>query len=81
LRRELREEIGIEVKHIEPAFFKDGQYEKTFADGSKQEVYMIFLMVKCVADECEIKLNEEFTEFQWVKSRDTLSLLYEQRNE
>lgn len=40
LRRELREELGIEVKNIKPLFFKDGQHLKSFADGSKSEVYV-----------------------------------------
>jgi nucleoside triphosphatase len=32
LRRELKEELGIEIKEIKPAFFKDGQYEKSFTE-------------------------------------------------
>jgi len=74
LRRELREEIGIEVKNIEPSFFKDGQYEKTFADGSKQQVYMIFLMFSCIAQNEKIKLNDEFSEYRWVKKEDFMTL-------
>jgi len=37
LRRELKEELGIEVEDIKPAFFKDGQYVKSYTDGSKKE--------------------------------------------
>ena len=46
LRRELREELGTEVEDIQPAFFKDAQYEKAFADGSTKAVYMIFLIFR-----------------------------------
>ncbi len=74
LRRELREELSIEVTDIEPAFFKDGTYEKTFEDGSKHNVYMIFLIFNCVAQGSEIQLNNEFTEYRWVKPADFDSL-------
>jgi nucleoside triphosphatase len=66
LKRELMEEIGIEVKQITPALFKDGQHEKYCSDGPKKNVYMIFLIFHCVADCENILLNEEFTEYKWV---------------
>jgi nucleoside triphosphatase len=66
LRRELREEIGLEVTDIRPAFFKDGEYEKTFADGSTGRVYMIFLLFHCRAVGDEVTLNDEFSEHAWV---------------
>ena len=66
LRREMREELGIEISHIRPAFFKDGSYEKLFADGSQRAVYMIFLVFECRAIEEIIRLNEEFNEYRWV---------------
>ncbi len=34
LRREAREELGIELASAEPLLFKDAVLEKTFADGS-----------------------------------------------
>jgi nucleoside triphosphatase len=67
LRRELREELGIEVSDIKPLFFKDGQHRKTFADGSQHEVYMIFLIFSCRAPSSELKLSLEFTDYAWVK--------------
>ena len=67
LRRELKEELGIEIQNIEPTFFKDGKYEKIFADGSKRQIYMIFLMFNCVAKTEKLKLNEEFIEYRWVR--------------
>ena len=71
LRRELREEIGIEVTDITPAFFKDCLHEKVFADGTKKPVYMIFLLFHCTARSDRLRLNEEFTTYRWV-SEETL---------
>ena len=70
LRRELREELRIEVRDIKPAFFKDGQHMKSFPDGSKREIYMIFLLFHCMAIQENISLNEEFTEYKWVREDD-----------
>lgn len=67
LRREIKEELGIEIKNIKPAFFKDGQYEKTFTDGSKRAVYIIFLLFHCIAFEDKIILSKEFSEYKWVQ--------------
>jgi nucleoside triphosphatase len=71
LRRELREELGVEVSDIRPLFFKDGQHRKSYADGSQQEVYMIFLIFSCRAASNELNLGLEFTEYAWVE-RDSL---------
>jgi len=74
LRRELREELGIEVEAIKPAFFKDGLYNKTFADGTKRPVYMIFLFFHCTAQSDELNLSEEFSEYRWVKEEEVHEL-------
>ena len=66
LRRELREELGVEVENIRPAFFKDCLHQKTFADGSSRPVYMIFLLFHCNAVQDELRLNDEFVEYRWV---------------
>lgn len=68
LRRELREEIGIEITGIEPLFFTDGLYTKIFPDGNRQEIYMVFLVFNCLACSREITLNSEFETFAWVSS-------------
>jgi nucleoside triphosphatase len=85
LHRELREELGIEVDHIQPAFFKDGAFEKLLPDGEKQPMYLIFLVFHCQAVSEQIRLNAEFSEYRWVReeylssmelndvTRDTLS--------
>jgi nucleoside triphosphatase len=70
LRRELREELGVEVENIRPAFFKDCLHSKTFADGTAQPVYMIFLLFHCTAVQDQLRLNDEFTEYRWVGEND-----------
>ncbi len=66
LRRELREELGVEVGNIRPAFFKDALHKKTFADGDVRPVYMIFLLFHCTVETEELRLNDEFVEYCWV---------------
>jgi nucleoside triphosphatase len=67
LRREIREECGIEVRDIKPLFFTDGQVPKLYPDGSRREVYMIFLVFACRAAGNEIRLDPEFSEYAWVE--------------
>jgi nucleoside triphosphatase len=69
LRRELREEIGIDVTNIQQLFFTDGQYVKTFPDGKQQEIYMIFLLFGCLACSEDLKLNSEFETYEWVAEK------------
>jgi len=67
LRRELREELGIEIDRVRPAFFKDGTFDKLLPDGSFQRTYMIFLIFHCLVGSDKITLNEEFSEYHWVE--------------
>lgn len=67
LRREIREEVGIEIEAIKPLFFKDGQHLKLFPDGSSQDIYMIFLLFVCRGCSEDVRLGDEFEEFAWVK--------------
>ncbi len=69
LRRELQEEVGLEVRDIEPALFKDGTYDKTFADGSQRPIYMIFLLFRCLAVDPGVTLGEEHDQYAWVPSK------------
>jgi nucleoside triphosphatase len=66
LRREIREEVGLEVYDIEPLFFTDGLYPKYYANGSQQPIYMIFLVFSCRATSDDVKLNREFEAYAWV---------------
>ena len=65
LRRELREELGIEVELVKAAFFKDAVHPKLFPDGHAEQIYMIFLLFHCLAIDTDIHLNAEFSEYGW----------------
>lgn len=65
LRREVREELGIEIEDIRPLFFKDGTETKSTPDGRSQKIYMIYLLFGCLAVSENIQLNEEFVEYAW----------------
>lgn len=72
LRREVREELGeqLVLSDITPWTFSDDVRTKTYADGSQEEIYMIYLIFDCVAANREVKINEEFQAFAWVKAKD-----------
>ena len=44
LRREIREELGVELTSARPLFFSDLQHEKTLPDGQRRMLYMVFLL-------------------------------------
>ena len=66
LRREIKEEVGIEIFDIRPLFFKDGQYPKLYPDGGREDVYMIFLVFTCRAASNAVAIGEEFEAYAWV---------------
>ena len=72
LRREVREELGeqLVLSDITPWTFSDDVRTKTYADGSQEEIYMIYLIFDCVSANREVKINEEFQAFAWVKAED-----------
>jgi nucleoside triphosphatase len=74
LRREVREELGIGLSHIEPLLFKDTVLPKTFPDGSKRMLHMVFLVYRCAPGDGTLRLNEEFTEHRWASRRDLRDL-------
>jgi nucleoside triphosphatase len=65
LRREMLEEVGLEMAQVEALFFSDGRYPKLFADGSQQEIYMVFLIYLCRPAGGEVRLNDEFEAYTW----------------
>ncbi|WP_426446541.1 nucleoside triphosphatase NudI [Siccibacter colletis] len=73
LRREIREELGdkLELISITPWTFRDDIRIKTYADGTKEEIYMIYLIFDCVSANRDVVFNEEFQEIAWV-NRDRL---------
>lgn len=70
LRREMREEVGLEIGEIRPLLFKDGHHPKLFPDGSRRSIYMIFLVFTCRAASQPVSLGEEFEAYAWVKPPD-----------
>lgn len=74
LRRELHEELGIDVTGVRPAFFKDCLHPKLFPDGSQRLIYMIFLLFHCRTDTEELQLNPEFVDYAWVSEQNAHSM-------
>ncbi len=70
LRREVREELGLQITRAEPLIFKDTVHEKLYPDGRHENVYMIFLLFRCRASEHEVTLNDEFDACAWVEAAD-----------
>lgn len=72
LRREVREELGDKLRFasITPWTFRDDIRVKTYADGSKEEIAMIYLIFDCVSENRDVEINEEFQDFAWVSPED-----------
>ena len=51
LRREIREELGeaLEIVSVTPWAFRDDIRVKTYADGTTEEIYMIYLIFDCMS--------------------------------
>lgn len=76
LRREVREELGeaLRLESITPWTFRDDVRVKLYPDGSKEPVYMIYLIFDCVSANREVSLNDEFVEYRWVSSGELAGL-------
>src|SRR5262245_15144704 len=61
LRREVREELGVNLVSSTPLGFRDLLHEKLFADGHRRLLYMVFLLFDCRIDSMSLTLNDEFT--------------------
>jgi nucleoside triphosphatase len=70
LKREVREETSLEIVNIEPFRFADDMQEKLMSDGSRQGMYMIYLVFYAKAVSGEFVLNEEWSEGVWVKPKE-----------
>ena len=75
LKREIREEVGdkLIISSIKPWTFRDDFANKLYPNGDIEEVYMIYLIFDCVAENKTVILNEEFEEFAWVKANDIIN--------
>ncbi len=69
LRREIREELGeaLIISEVKPWAFRDDVRVKTYADGTTEQIYMIYLIFDCVSANRDVTFNEEFQEIAWVK--------------
>ncbi|MGO4743742.1 nucleoside triphosphatase NudI [Serratia quinivorans] len=69
LRREIREELGdaLQITHIAPWTFRDDVRIKTYPDGTKEPIYMLYLIFDCVSANRQITFNEEFQEVAWIQ--------------
>ena len=65
LRREVKEELGIEIHDITPWSFRDDVRVKSYSHG-KEKVYMIYLIFDCKTSDAVLKLNDELDEYAWV---------------
>lgn len=74
LRREVREELGVGLASIERLLFKDTVLPKTFPDGSKRMLHMVFLVYRCTPEAGTLHLNDEFTEHRWASRLDLQEL-------
>jgi nucleoside triphosphatase len=74
LRREVREELGIELRAATPLLFKDDVLEKTYEDGRRELLHMVFLVYSCRPASRAIVLNEEFSEFVWADGAELAAL-------
>ncbi|BCH24983.1 nucleoside triphosphatase NudI [Mesorhizobium sp. L-8-3] len=69
LFREIREELGegLRIEKVVPWTFRDDIRKKTYADGSMEEIYMIYLIFDCQAGNRDVRLNDEFEDHAWVR--------------
>ncbi len=72
LRREIREELGEELRitEIAPWTFRDDIRVKTYPDGRKEEIYMLYLIFDCISANRQVTFNDEFQEIKWVSPND-----------
>jgi nucleoside triphosphatase len=74
VRREVREEVGLELESFQPLEFADDFRVKKLRDGTTADVYMIYLLFSAVAKDPEnIQLNDEFVEYKWVRAEKVLN--------
>ena len=68
LRREVREELGdaLDIIDVKPWSFRYDIRVKTYADGTTEEIYMIYLIFDCISANRDVTFNDEFQEIAWV---------------
>ena len=63
-----REELGdaLDIIDVKPWAFRDDIRVKTYADGTTEEIYMIYLIFDCISANRDVTFNDEFQEIAWV---------------
>ncbi len=64
----MREELGaaLILDSITPWTFRDDVRIKTYADGNREQIYMIYLIFDCHAANRDVTINDEFDDYAWV---------------
>lgn len=68
LRREVKEETGLDIDNIAPFEFADDTQPKHHRDGRIEDVYMVYLVFDCMATSQDVTLDDEHEEYAWVPS-------------
>jgi nucleoside triphosphatase len=66
LRREVREELQLEIETLTPLYFKAQEHEKLYPDGRRETMYMVFLIYRCTVRDGDPVINDEFDAVAWV---------------
>ncbi len=67
LRREIREETGLEVENIQPIQVHSGH-------NKEEGFYIILICYSCNALSGDVQLSQEHTEYRWVTKEEFLEL-------
>jgi len=70
LRREVREETGLEIHDIKFLLYQDFVYDDSFW----KKKHFIFLDFACRTDSTDVEINDEAQEFIWSTPEDALAL-------
>ena len=65
LKREIKEETGLEITDIEPIHFSDDIAAK-IKDGQAEEIHMIFLEFKCKAGKSDFSPGDDLEVLKWI---------------
>ncbi len=65
LKREIKEETGLEVISYTPSYFNAYEVTKRYGDGKKEDLYMVCFHFLCKARGEVHHSNDEFEEIRW----------------
>lgn len=72
VKREVKEEVGLDVEFDKILFVQDGLFPKDLAGRDK---HYIFLECICRANSSDVKIdNREIVDFIWINSKEALNL-------